>query len=243
MKILRIPLFLLLSVSLANAEDFRTWDTIGGGSFEAKLNAVGNTTITIENREGSIVEFPLSDLKPSSQKFAKNWQTEQSSTGNTSSVANPENRSDFANLVYKNLVYSKGKRLARFTADPSDQPQYFAFYRSALWCPPCRTFTPNLVKFYDKQKSTGAAFELVFISSDKSEDSMAEYMNDYNMQWPAFPHGKNKNIVQSNGGGIPNLIITDAEGNKLLDSYDESGKYIGPSAVMEKFEKMLQATL
>ena len=110
-----------------------------------------------------------------------------------------------------------------------------------MWCPPCRKFTPVLVDFYNKQKRRGAAFELVFVSSDRSEDDMADYMSEYNMTWPAFAYGENKDIVQSNGNGIPSLIITDAEGNKLLDSYDNTGKYIGPTAVMEEFEKLLKA--
>jgi hypothetical protein len=61
------------------------------------------------------------------------------------------------------------------------------------------------------------------------------------MDWSAFEHGENKDIVQRNGSGIPNLIITDAEGNKLLDSYDASGDFIGPSAILKDFEKLLAA--
>ena len=47
--------------------------------------------------------------------------------------------------------------------------------------------------------------------------------------------------MQRNGNGIPSLIITDVEGNKLLDSYDNTGKYIGPTSVMKEFEKLLKA--
>ena len=60
------------------------------------------------------------------------------------------------------------------------------------------------------------------------------------MAWPAFRLGENKNIVSSNGSGIPNLIVTDADGNKVLDSYDSSGKYIGPTAVMKKLDALLK---
>ena len=98
-------------------------------------------------------------------------------------------------------------------------------------------FTPELVKFYKKNKSPD--LELVFVSYDKEKDEMAEYMDEYGMPWPAFKLGQNKKIVSRNGSGIPNLIVTDASGKKLLDSYDESGAYIGPRAVMKALESLL----
>lgn len=220
------------------AEDFRTWNMITGGQFEAKLNSVGAIKVNLENREGKIIDFSIADLKPSDQKYICDWSSAQSAVEGVSLVE--VERSSFAEKVYKDLVYSKGSRLASFEPEPTGNPKYFAFYRSASWCPPCRAFTPTLVKFYKKQKRIRAAFELVFISSDRSEESMADYMKDYDMPWPAFEFGENKNIVSSSGGGIPNLIVTDANGKKLLDSYSDSGKYTGPTAVMKKLEKLLE---
>jgi len=243
MKFPRYLLLLLITLSVSAEGDFRTWNMIGGGYFEAKLTAVQGTSVKLENREGKKVDFPLSDLKPSDQKFARDWQVAQTGMGSSASSASgvPVERSDFAERVYKELVSSKGKRVVNFEPEPTDQPKYFAFYRSAMWCPPCRKFTPDLVDFYKKQKRKGAAFELVFVSSDKSEDLMAEYMDDYDMAWPAFKYGENKDIVKRNGSGIPNLIVTDAEGKKLFDSYDDAGEYIGPTAVMKELEKLLKA--
>ena len=63
------------------AEDFRTWNMIGGGYFEAKLTGVGATTITLENKEGRSVDMPLANLKPSDQKYARTWQQAQSPEG------------------------------------------------------------------------------------------------------------------------------------------------------------------
>ena len=242
MRIKNSILFVLglaLGLSSLSADDFRTWNMIGGGYFEAKLTGVGSTSITLENKEGRSIEFRLADLKPSDQEFARDWQRKQT-TSTAGETATAAERSEFAKRVYKSLVYSKGKRLSKFRAKPTDNPKYFAFYRSAHWCPPCRTFTPKLVEFYNKQKGETVQFELIFISSDRTEEAMAIYMNEYDMPWPAFPWGENKDIVASNGSGIPNLLVTDAEGNKLLDSYDSSGEYIGPSAVMAKFEALLK---
>ncbi len=41
----------------------------------------------------------------------------------------------------------------------------------SLQCPPCRGFTPTLKKIYEKLRSEGRNFEVVFVSSDRSEDS------------------------------------------------------------------------
>ncbi len=56
----------------------------------------------------------------------------------------------------------KGKRSPR----ASLKGKMVGIYFSAHWCPPCRAFTPNLVKFRDKNKDE---FEIVFVSSDKDE--------------------------------------------------------------------------
>lgn len=239
LKVFIIGLFAVVSLA---ADEFRIWNVMGGGEFEAKLNAVKGTLLVLENRAGKVVDYPLGNLTLSDQTFAKDWQLAQTTSGDGSSAsAGSAERSAFAQRVYRDLVSSQGSRLKRFSPESTDSPKYFAFYRSAMWCPPCRKFTPDLVDFYKKQKRRGASFELVFISGDRSEDDMANYMNEYKMDWPAFKHGKNTDIVKRNGNGIPNLIITDAEGNKLLDSYDSSGNFIGPTAVMKDFEKLLAA--
>jgi nucleoredoxin len=233
-------LFLLLVFSASAEETFRQWGTIAGGQFEAKLNSVGNRTVELENLEGKTIDFPMVDLKPSDQEFARDWQLKQNQNGDGPAGAKATaERTKFAEQVYRELLAVKGRRLKTFEPEPGDAPKYFAFYRSAMWCPPCRGFTPDLVKFYKRQKQKDASFELVFISSDKNEESMEEYMDEYRMPWPAFPHGENKDIVKPNGGGIPNLIVTDANGKKLLDSYDKKGNYIGPSRVMAQLEDLL----
>lgn len=238
---IRLCLFPILWITTfvvaSAAEDFRTWKTLSGGYFEAKLESVAATTVRLVNQEGQAVDFPLPDLMPSDQKYVREWSMQQVADSNVSG-SNAE-RSAFAEKVYEDLVHAKGKGLTEFKPEAGENPKYFAFYRSAAWCPPCRSFTPKLVSFYNKQKRKGAAFELIFISSDRSEDAMAKYMSDYKMPWPAFRYGQNKDIVSPNGGGIPNLLVTDAEGKKLLDSYSSSGQYIGPTAVMLELEKLL----
>ncbi len=142
--------------------------------------------------------------------------------------------------MHRDLLVEKNGRLVRYAPETATPPKYYAFYRSAMWCPPCRAFTPDLVKFYKSQKRRDAPFELIFISSDRGEPAMIEYMEEYKMPWPAFPYDENKDIVERNGTGIPSLIVTDADGNKLLDSHDRSGNYIGPRSVMADLEDLLE---
>ena len=58
-----------------------------------------------------------------------------------------------------------------------------AIYFSAHWCPPCRAFTPTLIKAYEAAKAAGLPFELIFVSSDHDEDGFDEYTAD--MPWPS----------------------------------------------------------
>jgi len=56
-----------------------------------------------------------------------------------------------------------------------------AFYFSAHWCPPCRSFTPLLIKFYEFCKAEEKDFEVVFISGDQDQAAFDGYYND--MPW------------------------------------------------------------
>ncbi|XP_072019464.1 nucleoredoxin-like protein 2 [Amphiura filiformis] len=94
-------------------------------------------------------------------------------------------------------------------------------YFSAGWCPPCRDFTPLLTEVYDELKSRAAPFEVVFISCDKSEGAMQQYMKDIHGDWYALPFGdahigelkESYNIV-----AIPKLIILSPSGETLSTS-------------------------
>lgn len=58
-------------------------------------------------------------------------------------------------------------------------------YFSAHWCPPCRGFTPVLAQLYTKLKENNQSIEMIFVSSDRDENSFKEYFNE--MPWHALP--------------------------------------------------------
>jgi len=141
------------------------------------------------------------------------------------------------------LVQSKGKKLEAFDEAPLASAKYYAIYYSAGWCGPCRAFTPDLVKWYKRNKSKHPDFELIFVSSDRSEEDMASYMKEDDMPWPALAYnkkGSNRALTKYAGPGIPCLVFVDDTGKVLANSY-EGGTYVGPRKVLEQMDKTLKS--
>ena len=84
-----------------------------------------------------------------------------------------------------NLENKAGETIKTETLYGTDR--VIGLYFSAHWCPPCRGFTPKLVEFYESFKSSkkGENFEIVFISSDRDDESFQEYFKE--MPWLALP--------------------------------------------------------
>ncbi len=91
-------------------------------------------------------------------------------------------------------------------------------YFSGSYCPPCKKFTPILKDIYLKIKEKNNYFEIIFISSDKSENEFKEYYNS--MPWLAVPyekrHIKTKLCNLFGIKTIPRLIILDND-NEIID--------------------------
>jgi nucleoredoxin len=86
-------------------------------------------------------------------------------------------------------------------------------YFSAHWCPPCRGFTPELVKKYEAIKAAGKDFEIVFVSSDREEEDFKSYYGE--MPWLALPYADRsaKGELSKCFGveGIPSLVLLDTD--------------------------------
>mmetsp|Transcript_5893 Transcript_5893/g.11817 ORF Transcript_5893/g.11817 Transcript_5893/m.11817 type:complete len:413 (+) Transcript_5893:46-1284(+) len=111
--------------------------------------------------------------------------------------------------VFKGELEGKNGKL-----DASDLvDKYLMIYFSAHWCPPCRGFTPELVKVYNKMKESRDDFELVFASSDRDEKSFNEYFGE--MPWTAIPFSnrdaKNELSKMFEVEGIPSLVVLGPE--------------------------------
>jgi nucleoredoxin len=117
--------------------------------------------------------------------------------------------SDMIKAAGSELIDSSGKK-----TDTVPSGKIIGFYFSAHWCPPCKTFTPKLVKFYSALKEEGRDFEIIFVSSDKSKAEMMRYMKETEMPWVAIPYDSEemkavKKIwrTELDLKGIPSLVI------------------------------------
>jgi nucleoredoxin len=138
------------------------------------------------------------------------------------------------------LVSLADGRLQKFDASSLKGVKFWAFYYSASWCPPCRAFTPTLVDFYKSFKAQHPNFELIFVNHDNSEDDMVNYMKTDGMTWPAvrFDDIERVKANQYCGEGIPDLVLVNADGKVLSDSFDGSN-YLGPQKVIDDIKSMV----
>ncbi|KAM1170794.1 hypothetical protein ACFX15_020681 [Malus domestica] len=89
-------------------------------------------------------------------------------------------------------------------------------YFSAHWCPPCRAFLPTLVEAYHEIKAKDDAFEVIFISSDRDQDSFDEFFAT--MPWLALPFGDSRKAFLSRKfkvQGIPMLVAIGPTGQTV----------------------------
>ena len=134
-----------------------------------------------------------------------------------------------------NLVRLQNGNLVSCYDEELAPKQIYGLYFSAHWCPPCRKFTPQLVAYYNQIAHDHPEFEIIFVSADKSAEDMATYMRESGMPWPAIEYSKLANVPALQkyvGRGIPDLVIVDASGKVLADSF-VGGKYVGPGRVLD----------
>merc|ERR1711998_50468 len=122
----------------------------------------------------------------------------------------------FADVMPKTLVRNDGTEVEY----ASLANKTIGIYFSAHWCPPCRGFTPDLVKTYNKLKAAGADFEVIFASSDRDEPSFKDYFGE--MPWLALPFSdraaKEKLSKIFGVSGIPSFHIIEHDGTVINNS-------------------------
>ncbi|MDP4610635.1 MAG: thioredoxin-like domain-containing protein [Opitutales bacterium] len=228
---------LLLIVSAACSADIRTWTDTQGRSMEAEFVRVDGDKVSFQKPDGMRYGFPLAQLSQADKDYIKSLNESDSNAGSGAAALE---QSELAEWLEQNLVGVDGKKVARLRESHLPQAEYIAIYYSASWCPPCRKFTPVLVDFYNEKRAKHDNFELVYVSSDNTEEAQEKYMLDDKMPWPAvkFSKAKEKVAKQYAGSGIPCLVILDRQGNVLKHSYVD-GKYVGPTVVMNELGKLL----
>jgi nucleoredoxin len=161
--------------------------------------------------------------------------------GAMTSIALAEEPTDIAGLLKGKLVIPTDAGFSDYAPEKAKPADFFVLYFSAHWCPTCKKTTPRLVEMFEKERERHQNFEFVFISSDRSEDEMLQYMRGYRMPWPALKFGEKENaaiLLKHAGRGIPCVVVLDREGNEVASSF-EAGKYLGPFKPLETLAKLL----
>ncbi len=118
-----------------------------------------------------------------------------------------EKGEDFAQVLQTVLLRaSDGSKLADGAAAIGGK--IIGLYFSAHWCGPCRAFTPQLVTFYNNLRKQRQDFEIVFVSSDRSEEEFRHYASE--MPWLCLDYAR-RDLKGALGeafrvAGIPTLV-------------------------------------
>ncbi|TKR65134.1 hypothetical protein L596_025584 [Steinernema carpocapsae] len=92
-------------------------------------------------------------------------------------------------------------------------------YFAANWYPPCKQVGRQIAEAYEKIKKQGKNFEIIFCSSDRSQESFEQHL--HSMPWFAFPFDAQKlsHLTKVYGVcGIPAFVILD-EQNELITKH------------------------
>ena len=201
-----------------------------------EINPDKNEVVFLKDT-GRRYRFPIDQLSKADQAYVQAQKEKLPET--VEPVA--DQRTDFEKDIGKDLVQFSAGRMKRVKEAELSPKDYYAIYYSAHWCPPCRKFTPQLVSFYNSYSGKHDNFEIIFVSNDRSETKMEDYMKTTNMPWLALEFDqKSHPATRYSGNGIPCLVLLDNKGKVLADSYD-GGRYVGPTYVMNALKEKLDS--
>ena len=144
-----------------------------------------------------------------------------------------------ARFVEDILIDSDGK-----TAKPNfEETDLFLFYYGAGWCPPCREWAPQMVKYIDAIAAKNPKLSVVFVDADAERENMLDYMQSNKMPWAGVPKEDYENsayLTSVSRGVIPRLLLVDRHGSVLSNSYSD-GTNLGPLSTIIELNQMLNA--
>ncbi|KAL8137721.1 hypothetical protein V2J09_003722 [Rumex salicifolius] len=98
--------------------------------------------------------------------------------------------------------------------------KHVLIFFSAHWCPPCQSFTPQLVKAYREIKVKESSLEIIFVSNDKDQASYDKYFSS--MPWLAVLFDDQRTWLLYNRifklKGIPMLVDIGPNGRTITSN-------------------------
>lgn len=204
------------AIEMKKTDGSGTLDVDGKTGDSFKLSGVSKTGVKIRN-DDAMAYIPLEgtslindiEAKMDGKKLARVLPEPEPDPA--AIAASGDLPASMAKVLPDELVDSTGAPLA----PGSLAGKFIGVYFSAHWCPPCRGFTPSLVKF---RNANADDFEVIFVSSDRTEAAMLGYMKEYNMQFAAAKYrsaGQTKLSKQFAARGIPHLVILAPDGRVI----------------------------
>lgn len=136
------------------------------------------------------------------------------------------------------LVDAKGQP---YESDSLEGAKVFVLYFGASWCPPCRKFSPALVKFIKENLAANPRMSVAMLNADKEPAKMLGYMQSEKMPFPAMPNAAllvNGTLSRYGCNSIPQLVVTDRDGKVLANTF-ENNQYVGPERTLLELKKIL----
>ncbi len=227
-------LFILTTFNTLPAAS-RGWTNLKGDKITASLKDVQGKEIVLETAGGTTINYPRWALIPEDQAYISTWE--------------PFLHHELGSLLQGDLVVlgdngnAEGSPLAEYQDPPEESLDVIALYFSAGFSPYCREFTPALVDFYEDHRRHHENFEVILLNSDPSLENMIDYMEDFDMPWPAVRYSVARNLPNAltrlRGSGIPNLVLVGRDGEVIADAF-QNGEYVGPGVVLETFRTLLE---
>ena len=139
---------------------------------------------------------------------------------------------DVLKAIKDDLIAASGKS-AKVTK-AMVRKRFLLVYFSAHWCPPCRVFTPKLVKWYNEDHKY---FDIIFVSAGLDQKAMTKYMKDAKMPWLGIKKASDSEQLMADkfkiSTGIPSLVLIDKGQVVRL-------KTANPAGVFNEMKSMLE---
>lgn len=198
----------------------RTWTSRSGQTIDAAFEKMQYGMVYLRKKDSQIVTIRKSTLSQEDQEMIGDL-IAASASAMSAKKGTQTKKGKAPDALYQ-LFGSKLKNAKKKSVSVDEiAGKTIGVYFSADWCPPCRAFTPKLVKFYNLLKKQGKPFEIVFVSSDRDRSAMYQYMKELRMPWLALTYGdKHKKSLSAkyNVRGIPKLVILSCSGELITEN-------------------------
>lgn len=143
-------------------------------------------------------------------------------------------------MLENKLVKLDGSTLRDFNAQGLEGIRIFVFFYGAFWDASSRKWAPAMVEAYRKLKAQyPTQFEVIFVSADRDEFNMTEFMRSQQMPWPAVRYGAADNTIKQFGGEVYPWVVAIADTGQALTKNGMDKKFLPPEQVMGGVEQLL----